>query len=234
MKSMIALFLCASTVCVAQSSMPTTFRSIYAPHDVPLLTDPRSTFWQGAEPVYAERDTYGHHVPLHRTEIRSRWTHDSLYLLFICPYQKLYLKRHPSHSQETYGLWKWDVAELFLGTDFQDIKRYKEFEVSPQGEWVDLDVNLHLPDHTVGWTWNSGFQVEAQIDRKAGVWYGAMRIPFSGIDLHAPYAGQLFRANLLRSQGPPKDQHSIAWQTPMADTFHTPNSFGLLKLVETK
>ena len=48
---------------------------------------------------------------------------------------------------ETNELWNWDVAEVFIGSDFKNIRRYKEFEVSPQAEWVDLDVNLDAPRH---------------------------------------------------------------------------------------
>ena len=43
---------------------------------------------------------------------------------------------------------------MFIGSDFDHIKRYKEFEVSPQNEWVDLDIGL----------WNSGFEHSARID----------------------------------------------------------------------
>src|SRR5205807_1247945 len=127
---------------------------------------------------------------------------------------------------ETNGLWNWDVAELFIGSDFQNIRRYKEFEVSPQGEWIDLDVDLALPHHEVGWTWNSGFQVAARIDRKRNIWYAAMRIPFAALDRRAPVAGNTFRANLFRSQGPPERQHTIAWKAPMSETFHVPERFG--------
>lgn len=112
-----------------------------------------------------------------------------LYVLFICLYHELYLKPSPDTEKETNELWKWDVAELFIGSDFQDIKRYKEFEVSPQGEWVDLDINLALPHHETGWTWNSGFEVAARIDHEAHVWHGAMRIPFKAIDERGPAAG---------------------------------------------
>lgn len=234
MKSLVTALLCASNICIAQNPMRATFHSIYAKHDVALHTNPRSAFWRAAEPIYADRDTHGKVVPLHRTEIRSRWTNNSLYLLFICHYQKLNLNPHPNRSRETNGLWKWDVAEIFLGTDFQDIQRYKEFELSPQGEWIDVDVNLHLPDHTVGWTWNSGFKVKARIDRSTRIWYGTMRIPFTAIESRTPHAGQLFRTNLLRSQGPSDENHLIAWQSPMTDTFHTPESFGLLKLLDAR
>jgi hypothetical protein len=218
----------------AQSRDSTSFKSVYSKEDVALSTDPHSVFWQTATPVYAEVDVHGGLVPNHRTEVRSRWTKQNLYLLYVCPYEELHLKPSPDTAGETNQLWNWDVAELFIGSDFQNIRRYKEFEVSPQGEWIDLDIDLALPHHEVGWTWNSGFQVAARIDRRAKVWYGAMRIPFSSLDQRSPSMGELFRANLFRSQGPPERQHSIAWKAPMNETFHTPERFGELELVNDK
>lgn len=209
-----------------------TFYSVRAAQDVPLETDPQSAFWRDARPVHFDADNFGHPVPWLRTEVRSRWTKDNLYLLFQCPYRKLYLKPAPHTQTETDKLWNWDVAETFIGSDFQDINRYKEFEVSPQGEWVDLDINLENPSHAGGWTWNSGFQVMARIDRKHKIWYGAMRIPFPAIDPNAPQAGSLLRINLFRCQGPPPDRKLLAWQTPMSKTFHVPERFGLLRLVD--
>jgi hypothetical protein len=218
----------------AQQMAPETFRSIYSSKDVTLSTDPRTAFWRGAAPVIADRDTEGQVVVNHRTEIRSRWTNDSLYLLFVCPYEELYLKPNPNIKEETYELWNWDVAEVFLGSNFKDIRRYKEFEISPQGEWIDLDVDLSLPHHEVGWTWNSGFAVSAKIDRKRKIWYGAMRIPFASIISQAPTEGTILRANLFRSQGPPNHRKEIAWKPPLSSTFHTPERFGRLELTKVK
>jgi hypothetical protein len=210
----------------------TTFKSIYAVDDIPLQTDPHSKFWKDALPIYAGVDNYNKPLPSYRTEISSRWTEHNLYILFVCPYEELYLKPGPKIVAETYELWNWEVAELFISSDFTNIRRYKEFELSPQGEWLDIDVNLDLPDHTVGWTWNSGFEVSARIDSKTRIWYGAMRIPFAAIDSHAPIEGRVFRANFFRSQGPRDRQKLIAWKPPMSDTFHSPESFGRLELVK--
>jgi hypothetical protein len=58
-----------------------------------------------------------------------------------------------------------------------EFRRYREFEVSPQGEWIDLDIDLDKPHHEDGWTWNSGLAVAVQIDRAAKIWYACMRIP---------------------------------------------------------
>jgi hypothetical protein len=218
----------------ARADDDSVLKSTYAPRDVTLDTNPHSDFWGAATSVYAEVDKYGHVISGYRTRVSSRWTQKYLYLLFECPYEELYLKPSPNAAVETNRLWNWDVAELFIGSDFHNIRRYKEFEVSPQKEWVDLDVNLDLPDHTVGWTWNSGFEVDARIDAGAKIWYAAMKIPFAALDRHGPSPGETFRANLFRSQGPPDHRQSIAWKAPMADTFHTPEKFGVLMLVKNE
>ena len=215
---------------VASATDNQLMESTNADKDVPLTTNSGASFWQGGRSVYAEQDTYGRPVPRHRTEIRSRWTKNNLYFLFICPYEKLHLKPSPHAKTETFKLWDWDVAEVFIGSDFQNIRHYKEFEVSPRGEWIDLDIDLSKPHHEEGWKWNSGFQVATRIDHRAHIWYGAMRIPFSAIDQRPPADSITFRVNLFRSQGP--DHKLIVWQPTMSDTFHVPERFGILKLVE--
>jgi Carbohydrate family 9 binding domain-like len=209
-----------------------TIKSIWAEKDVALDTRLASPFWEAAMPVYLEADAHGHRDPKYRTQVRTRWTKQNLYFLFVCPYEQLNLKPDPKTTTETYELWNWDVAEAFIGSDFKDIKHYKEFEVSPQGEWVDLDIDLHNPHHEEGWKWNSGFQVSARVDAAVRVWYAAMKIPYSAIDSRPAGVGNTLRINLFRSQGPKSDRHEIAWQAPMANTFHVPERFGLLKLVE--
>jgi hypothetical protein len=217
-----------------QNAGSTMFKSLYAAREVPLTTNPQAAFWREATPVYISVDPRGNLQPRYRSAVRSRWTDENLFVFFECPYEELHLKPHPDRLSETNELWKWDVAEIFVGSDFENIRRYREFEVSPQGEWIDLDINLDLPHHEDGWTWNSGFKVAARIDRKAKIWYAAMRIPFSALDQRAPKAGNKFRVNLFRSQGPPERQHPLAWKAPMTDTFHTPERFGELELVKNR
>jgi hypothetical protein len=40
-----------------------------------------------------------------------------------------------------------------------------------------------------------------------------------------------FRMNLFRGEGPPSKWQAITWQPPLTGTFHTPERFGLLRLV---
>jgi hypothetical protein len=232
-------------VCVALLLLTTAFaaddnslESLRADQDVALSTDPVSSFWSNAPAVYAEKDRYGKQLSSGRTEIRSRWTQNYLYFLFVCPYDTLYLKPAPDTSTETYELWDWDVAEVFIGSDFQNIRRYKEFEVSPQGEWVDLSIDLGEPHHEQGWKWNSGFTILTRIDRPAKIWYAALRIPFAALDqarlhLDRPLPGAAFRLNFFRIEGPPPQRKHIVWRPTMRETFHVPERFGLLKLVSS-
>src|SRR5215467_7072696 len=134
-----------------------------AKSDFDLTADPDSKAWKGVRGVFADKGPMGQPAPGHPTEIRSRWTEGNLYFLFICPYQKLHLKPDPITNADTNHLWDWDVAEVFIGSDFQHIRHYQEFEVSPQGEWVDLDINRDFPKPESGWKWDSGFTSKARI-----------------------------------------------------------------------
>ncbi len=202
--------------------------------DFPLSADPESPPWKGTAGVFAENDTYGKPVPGHRTEIRSRWTESHLYLLFTCPYQELYLKADPKTETETSQLWDWDVAEAFIGSDFRNIKHYTEFQVSPQGEWVDLDIDRNRQPAAHNGQWNSGYQVKARLDRERRIWVGEMKIPMEKIDSRKPQAGHLLRINFYRLQGPPPKRKMIAWQPTHSNTYHVPEAFGQLKLEKEK
>jgi hypothetical protein len=230
-KTLLMLLLSSSMAAAADQAV---IESIHAAQDVSLDLDPTSPFWRASSPVYIENDTLGKVVPRYRTEVRTRWTKNNIYFLFVCPYQQLYLKPSPTPQQETNQLWNWDVAEVFIGSDFKDIRRYKEFEVSPQAEWIDLDIDLHKPHHEEGWTWNSGFEVKARIDPAAQIWYATMRIPFAAIDTRPPAPGNMMRINLFRSEGPPSHQQAVTWRAPMKSTFHVPERFGLIRLVENQ
>lgn len=215
---------------LALADGPGRLISRYSKTDFDPTADPNAPQWKGIQGVFAANGPTGDPTPGHRTEIRSRWTKENLYLLFVCPYQELYLHPNPSQTSETNELWNWDVAEAFIGFDFKEIRRYKEFQVSPQGEWVDLDINRGAtpPNHDP--TWNSGYGVKARIDEAAKIWYGEMRIPMKAIDPRPSAKGNQMRLNLYRIQGPPHNRKHIAWQPTGQDNYHVPEAFGRLVL----
>jgi hypothetical protein len=222
----------AATTAMGMGEVSNRATARFVSRDSEPDTDPNSGFWRGAPSILLTKDKYGSHVKGYESEVLAQWTHDNLYFLFMCPYEQLNLKPNPNLQAETYGLWNWDVAEVFIGSDFQEIRKYKEFEVSPQGEWVDLDIDLTSPPHEDGWKWNSGIQVAARIDASRKIWYGFMRIPYRAVDSRPARPGNEFRINFFRSQGP--SHQAITWQPPHRETFHTPEAFGILTLVGDK
>ncbi len=192
-------------------------------------TDPLSAFWRDAAITRMTDDAYGNKIAHHGTEIYSRWDAANLYFLFVCPYQELHLKPNPVTDRPTPGLWNWDVAEAFIGAPEDPIDRYKEFEISPQAEWLDLDIDLKQPDKVALTSWKSGFQVDARIVPETSTWYGSMRIPYAALEAGVAEPGSLLRINFFRSQGTKPVE--MAWQPPMQPSFHAPEKFGTLKLV---
>lgn len=225
----------ASLLVLAGTSLPASeprgvLESAWSTSDLPLSTDPDGAVWAEAPRVLASRDRVGRPVPGPPTEVRSRWTRGHLYLLFICPYTELNLKPEPTTTEETARLWTWDVAEAFIGADEQRIWRYREFQVSPQGEWTDLDIDRQDSARQEGARWNSGFTVAARIDASAKVWYGVMRIPFEAIDTRPPEPGRELRLGLYRLSGPGDPRTAYVWQPTGQSTFHVPEAFGILRL----
>ena len=239
---MIAMTRCAAGFAAGVMSLLAAFATLYAAQDQKALSlysstspaptaDPQNGFWTSAPVVRINSDQYGKPMPGLDTEVRSRWSPEYLYLLFTCRYDALYLKPDPVLDRETNRLWNWDVAEIFIGDDFENIRRYKEFEISPRGEWVDLDINAPGKNKEDAWLWNSGFTVKAHIDDARKIWYGEMRIPFSSISRHPAADGLEFRANFYRAQGPPKAR-LMSWLPTNAPTFHVPQAFGILRLTK--
>jgi hypothetical protein len=203
--------------------------SAYAARDFELSGDPAGPQWANAPRVVAGHNYLGEPIGGPPTEIRSRWTKANLYLLYICPFDELNLKPDPDPTVETPRLWNWDVGEAFIGSDFEHIGRYKELQVSPQSEWVDLAIDREDQKGQEGMKWNSGYTVKGRIDRQAKIWYGEMRIPFSAIDARTPEKGRELRIGLYRIAGVnPKKYY--AWRPTGQTSFHVPQAFGILRL----
>lgn len=217
-------------VLAAMTSDARVLESAFASQDLGLDPDPAREEWRDAPRVLVTQEMSGRPIDGPPTEIRSRWTKAHLYLLYICPYDELNVKTEPTTDAETPKLWNWDVAEAFIGSDFDRIVRYKEFQVSPLGEWIDLDIDRADPTRQQGMQWDSGFSVAARIDARAKVWYGVMRIPFQAIDTRSPEAGRELRLGLYRISGREPARTYHAWQPTYQKTFHVPDAFGTLRL----
>jgi hypothetical protein len=224
------LFLVLLGVLVTTGQPQRTLESAHADRDFELTADPEQPEWKNAPRVSMSRDYLATPLGGAPTEVRSRWTSEHLYLLYICPYDELNLKPEPPSAEETPRLWDWDVVEAFIGSPEEAITRYKEFQVSPRGEWLDMDIDRQSVATQAGIKWNSGFTVRARIDAAARIWYAEMRIPFRAIDGSPPRVGRQLRLGLYRIARVKPSRMYYAWQPTGQTTFHVPDAFGTLSL----
>jgi MFS transporter, ACS family, glucarate transporter len=197
-----------------------------------LVTDPAAPGWSRAAAVRMDQDcsrltTY----PALATQVRAFWTDTDLYLLFECPYESLTLWLPAATARPRPNLWDRDVVEVFLGADWGHIRQYREFEIAPTGDWIDIAIDLDHPAED--YAWRSGWRTMARIDRRARRWYAAARIPLSSITTMPVTAGTRWRMNLYRIDGPGPDprRRFLCWQPTCLenhDPNHVPEHFGTL------
>ena len=159
------------------------------------------------------------------TPVRILWSDQFLYLGYECPYDQLSIFPDQK-TDERFGLWENDVVEAFIASDPNQLQRYTEFEWAPNGE--SLDLKLELPQKDFAWTAKGESAVS--VNDKEKVWTLEARIPFSAISAEAPKPGKLWRLNLYRFDRASKA--GLAFSPTLTTSFHTPERFGWLRFEE--
>jgi alpha-galactosidase len=146
-------------------------------------------------------------------------------LRFECRYRELYLFDDSDPNGRRDQLWDRDVAEAFLQPDPSRERNYKEFEVSPNGMWIDLDI---FPGGHADL--KSGMARSVFLDKKGHRWAAELAIPIIALTANFdPKA--IWRANFYRVEGTKEPRTYMAWQptrTPEPN-FHVPAAFGRLR-----
>jgi alpha-galactosidase len=184
--------------------------------------------WQSASPVLFSSDWQGNNPDASReTGVQSLWSDRTLYLRFACRYRELFLFPDSAPNGRRDHLWDRDVAEAFLQPDPSLERRYREFEVSPNGMWIDLDIS---PDGLADL--KSGMQRSVFLDEKAQTWSAELAIPLEALtEAFDPKA--IWRVNFYRIEGIKEPRSYLAWQptnTPEPN-FHVPAAFGRMRFV---
>ena len=153
------------------------------------------------------------------------WDHGALYLRFRCHYRAITVFSDAESNGRRSELWDRDVAEVFLQPDRFGEKYYKEFEVSPNGLWLDLDIT---PEGLRSIT--SGMRSKVRIDEEERIWIAELAIPMAALTADFDPA-QSWRVNFFRCEGLDPARFYSAWQpteTPEPN-FHIPQKFGWLR-----
>jgi hypothetical protein len=174
------------------------------------------------------------HYPEFKTSIASRWTAEFLYLAFWCPYRTLTVYEGEDIAIKRTRLWERDVVEAFIHTDSQSLAHYYEFEVAPNNQWLDVEIDLARKPFN-NEQWNSGFEHATRVDAVKRVWTVEMRIPVCSMGVASLRRGMEWKANFFRSDGAGEDsaRRMMSWgRLPIrvpGGTYHQPDSFGFLR-----
>lgn len=182
--------------------------------------------WESAKPVVFSTDWQGHNCdPERETQVRILWTDHFLYLQFVCRYRELCVFSDGDLDGRRDHLWDRDVAEAFLQPNGVQEGQYKEFEVSPNGMWVDLDI---FPGGRRDL--ESGLQRSVFIHEKGHIWSAEMAIPIIALTTSFEPA-KTWRANFYRAEGRKEPRAYLAWQPTFTaqPNFHVPARFGYLR-----
>lgn len=191
---------------------------------------PPTTAWETAPPISFDADWQGkNNDALRETEVRLLWTPETLYVRFQAHYRSINVFPDSEPDGRRDLLWDRDVAEAFLQPDSSDPHCYKEFEVSPNGFWIDLDIG-----HREKRDLRSGVIRRVKIDEERKLWFAELSIPMKGLVARFdPRA--IWRANFYRVEGQLEPRFYSAWcptRTPQPN-FHVPEAFGKLIFVES-
>ena len=200
----------------------------YVAEAIPLDAADPAEAWQSALPISFCFDWQGKNSdPARETEVRILWSRQHLYLRFDCCYRELYLFDDSDSNGRRDHLWERDVAEVFLQPEPAQQRFYREFEVSPNGMWIDLDI---FPGGLANL--KSGLQRSVALDERARRWSAELAIPMAALTTKFDSAAT-WRANFFRVEGRREPRAYLAWQpthTPQPN-FHVPAAFGRLRFV---
>ena len=206
-------------------SEPNTIVATRIAGDLALDASHPAAQWSHAEPARFSADWQGKNPdPELETEVRILWSPQMLYLRFVCRYRELFVFEDSDPNGRRDHLWDRDVAEAFLQPPPNVGKNYKEFEVAPNGMWIDLDIfPAGLADL------KSGLTRSIHFDAAKRIWTAELAIPMKSLTSHFDPENP-WRTNFYRVEGRVEPRKYMAWQatnTPEPQ-FHVPERFGKL------
>ncbi len=191
--------------------------------------------WKRAEWVEFDHDMSGErHYPESQTRVGVLWTAQFLYVAFQSKYSTLNIYQGEDPAKERWELWNRDVVEVFANPEPARVNHYYEFEVAPNNQWIDLEIDKDkTPFNDAGW--DSHFEHATRVDTKDHVWTAEMRIPVASMGAGSLGPGSGWRINFYRADGPGDDSQRrfMSWSTiPEGRSFHVPTRFGLIRFVK--
>jgi alpha-galactosidase len=186
---------------------------------------PELSSWEAGGSLRFQADWQGKNAdPGREMEVRLLWTPETLYLRFRARYRVITVFADAEPNGRRDRLWDRDVAEVFLQPNESDRRRYKEFEISPNGMWIDLDI-APGEKHDL----KSELRRRVTLNEASKTWIAELALPMKSlVERFDPAA--TWRVNFYRVEGPSEPRFYSAWQPTgtAAPNFHVPEAFGKL------
>jgi cellulose/xylan binding protein with CBM9 domain len=202
--------------------------ALFVDHEIALDAARPATEWQNPKAVVFGSDWQGKNPDRSlETQVRVLWSEKTLYLRFECRYRELFVFADSDSNGRRDHLWDRDVVEAFLQADPTRERYYREFEVSPNGMWIDLDI---FPGGLSDL--KSGMLSSVSLDEKSHIWSAELAIPLKALTEHFDCKA-IWRVNFYRVEGRKEPRTYLAWRptnTP-EPSFHVPGAFGSMRFV---
>ncbi len=149
----------------------------------------------------------------------------ALYLRCRCRYRTLTVFPDGAVKGRRDKLWDRDVAEVFLQTDPAQPHRYWEFEISPNGMWIDLDISPERKRDP-----STGMKSRVNLDESGTIWTAELALPMQSLTSHFDPARD-WRVNFFRVEGASEPRFYSSWQPTRTaqPNFHVPEAFAFLR-----
>ena len=183
--------------------------------------------WKSATEMTVDKYWSGERAPeSRRFNTKLLWTDAALYVRFeAIQNEPLVVSATPNLKTKTRGLWDRDVCEIFLAPNRNEPRKYFEFEIAPNGEWIDLGIYQKPDERITDWDYFSGMKSAARIDKNKVVM--AIKIEWKAFG-KTPKAGEIWLGNVLRCVGSDPTRGYLTWQPTLTKepSFHVPERFG--------
>lgn len=188
--------------------------------------------WEEAEKVVINKYWSGESASQDRHfKTTLLWTDDALYVRFEANQSEpLIVSEAPNLQTKTHRLWERDVCEIFIAPDRENFRKYFEFEIAPNGEWIDLGIYQKPDGRITDWDYNSGMRSAAQIENDKIVM--AIKVEWKAFG-RQPKAGDVWLGNIFRCVGAGATRGYLAWSPTETKepAFHVPEKFGEFEFV---
>jgi alpha-galactosidase len=186
---------------------------------------PADAAWEIAAAIRFSHDWQGKNADRRReTEVRVLWSDDALVVKFLVHFQSITVFTDAEPSGRRDHLWDRDVVEVFLQPNGFEPHRYHEFEVSPNGFWIDLEIRPEEKRDL-----QSRLKRRVNVDQKNRTWTAMLVLPMKSLTARFDPA-KAWRANFYRIEGASEPRFYSAWRPTgtAVPNFHVPEAFGPL------